>query len=566
MTSHFMFRGNKKNIGKVFSAKRFARDEDGGVFTIFVLLGFIVILTVTGLGVDLMNYERDRANLQATLDRAVLAAADLDQTLPPREVVEAYLDKAGLGDKLATVTVEESIGSRKVSATADVVVKTHYMYFTGRKQLNAIAASTAEESIGKVEISLVLDMSGSMGRASATAGKTKMEVLREEAKEFVTLMMEKAQDSEVSISIVPYAMQVNAGENILGKFSNVTSEHSYSHCVNFRSDDFLQAALHPNPAILGLAGTTLNRTAHFDPFRYNGGEQFPRYPVCPTRTGSEITPVTNDVDVLHSQIDALTSGGNTSIDIGVKWGAALLDPAFRGLVGELSGEGIVPAEFSARPESYDADVIKVMVVMTDGQNTTQYILDEEFRSGNSNVWFNPEYDRGDGKFGEYSVRYARNPDRWVWMQHTEANGGSYVTATHPFGNPPDENSSNEEIGTSTRLTYPELHNLASTWWNAKNNYYWQNNHENTWHYNTRTSVGSTTKNTRLEQVCGAAKNQGVVIFGIAFEAPEAGFSEILSCATAGTNGTSYAFDVEGSDLEEAFTSIASSIQKLRLTQ
>ncbi|MEX0365434.1 MAG: TadE/TadG family type IV pilus assembly protein, partial [Ruegeria sp.] len=59
--------------------------------TINALFLFITILAITGLGVDLMRFERNRSILQYTVDRAVLAAADLDQTIPPQQVVEAYL-------------------------------------------------------------------------------------------------------------------------------------------------------------------------------------------------------------------------------------------------------------------------------------------------------------------------------------------------------------------------------------------------------------------------------------------------------------------------------------------
>ncbi|WP_171122744.1 MULTISPECIES: TadE/TadG family type IV pilus assembly protein [unclassified Ruegeria] len=548
-------------FGKKSAPVRDFAEREDGTFTIFVLLGFLVIFATTGMGVDLMNYERDRANLQSTLDRAVLAAADLDQKLPPKEVVASYLEKAGLEGKLVgEPVVIEGLGSRTVSATAETVVKTHFMSFSGVNSLTARAASTAEESVGAVEISLVLDMSGSMDNPSAEAGKTKIEVLRDAAKEFVTLMLSKQDATEVSMSIVPYATQVNAGEDILSKFSNVTSEHSYSHCVNFSSTQFDDPSMDPTSAF--------QRTAHFDPFRYtNGAEQFPRYPVCPTRVGSEITAVTDDIDVLHNRIDALTAKGNTSIDVGMKWGSAMLDPKFKGIIKSLSTEGAVPVKFDDRPLRYEDDVLKVIIVMTDGKNTTQYMLNSNYRSGNSNVWFNPEYDRGDGKLGEYSVRYSTNPDRWVWMQHTDA-AGYYVTATHPFGNPPDENASNEEVGTSVRLTYPELFNLASTWWNAKNNYYWQNNHESNWHYNIRSSVGATTKNTRTSNICGAAKDKGVIVYGIAFEAPDEGLTTIKNCASSDSHvyKVDEFDDPEGISLGDAFVSIASSIKKLRLTQ
>ncbi|MCA0906154.1 pilus assembly protein TadG-related protein [Ruegeria marisrubri] len=550
---------------KISRLQQFARKEDG-TFTIFTLLILILMLAITGMAMDLMTYERDRASLQSTLDRAVLAAADLDQKLPPKDVVDAYMEKAGLGHLEKTVTVTEGFGSRKVAATANAVVPTRFMRFGKVTELNMKAASTAIESIGSVEISLVLDMSGSMRWSSATAGKSKIDVLKTAAKGFVTKMLEESGETKISMSIVPYATQVNAGQDILGKFTNVTSEHNYSHCVNFSSGQFGSATLDPT--------AFYQRTGHFDPWRYtqatvNGrttdGEP-PAYFVCPVRTGSEITAVTDNVQYLHNRIDALTASGNTSIDVGMKWGVGILDPSFQPVINALATENKVPAKFANRPESYDSDVLKVVIVMTDGQNTTQYMLDPSARSGQTDVWFNPEFEREDGSKGEYSVRYyhdpqGNNPDRWVWMQHTKEKG-SYVTAEHPFGNPPNENPANEEVGTATRLSYPELFNRTSLWWNAKKNFYWQSNHENTWYYGLRKSVGSSTKNARTASICGAAKDKGVIIYGIAFEAPTSGLNTIKSCASS----DSHVHNVAGLDLDKAFTAIASSIRKLRLTQ
>ncbi|WP_170769337.1 TadE/TadG family type IV pilus assembly protein [Ruegeria lacuscaerulensis] len=536
--------GGKTFFGRQIPlARHFAQREDGA-FTIFVLLGFLVILATTGMGVDLMNFERDRANLQSTLDRAVLAAADLDQQLPPKAVVVSYLEKAGLGDKLVgEPVVEEGLGSRRVSARAQTVVPTHFMRFSGVKQLTAVAASTAEESIGAVEISLVLDMSGSMNEDSAEPNKTKIEVLRDAAKEFVTLMLQKQEGSEISMSIIPYATQVNAGADILDKFTNVSSEHSFSHCVNFTSTQFQQAALDP--------ATALERTGHFDVF--TNSENPISAPVCPVRAGSEITPVTDDITVLHNRIDALTATGNTSIDVGMKWGTALLDPAFQDVVSDLSTDGNVPAKFSNRPLGYEEDVLKIVIVMTDGQNTSQFRLRSDLRSGNSNVWYNPNYVHFNGQRGEYSTRVSSNPPTYFWTRQG-------VFRDHPFGD--------NEPGRATRLTYPQLFNQASLYWNAVNNYRWQNNHRTNWYNNAFRSTGASSKNTRTTNICAAAKNKGTIIYGIAFEAPAAGLTTIKNCASS----DSHVYEVdefddpEGISLEEAFASIASSIKKLRLTQ
>lgn len=574
-----------------FKLRDFAKREDG-TFTIFVVFLFVTMLLVTGTSVDMMNLERDRANLQATLDRAVLAAADLDQRETPKAVVEAYLEKAGMRDNLKDVRVNQTFGSKKVWATANVDVPTNFMKLAGIETLSAIATSEAEESVEVVEISLVLDISGSMGWQSAEAGVSKIDVLKESATKFVSLMLDKEEDTKISISLIPYAAQVNAGEMMLGKFTNVSQEHNFSHCVNFTSNHFNNAKLR--------RGLQLDRAAHFDPFSYSEGTI--TSPVCPVRTGSAITPMTDNITKLHDRIDQLSPKGNTSIDVGMKWAVGLLDPTTRGVIRRLSTENdvqypevvldedgnpkldgndnpitqptkIVPARFNNRPLDYDADVAKVVIVMTDGENTTQYMLDPSLRDGLSDVWYNPDSGRTTNwrywintrnggywsstrqTYGDYSVFRPDNDPDYYWTQRNDYRD-------HPYGNPDPETASNEEQGTAVRLTYPELFNRTSLRWNADFNYGWKDDAYTDWVSNAYSGINATDKDTRLKNVCDAAKKEGVVIFGIAFEAPTNGLEAIENCASS----SSHVYDVDGLELERAFASIASSIRKLRLTQ
>ncbi|AXI55567.1 hypothetical protein C1J05_14585 [Sulfitobacter sp. JL08] len=83
---------------------RFCRDEDG-VITIFAVYMLLLIVAIGGFGVNLMHNEMVRTKVQSTLDRAILAAADLEQTLPADEVVEDYFAKAGMSQYLEGVQV-----------------------------------------------------------------------------------------------------------------------------------------------------------------------------------------------------------------------------------------------------------------------------------------------------------------------------------------------------------------------------------------------------------------------------------------------------------------------------
>lgn len=194
--------------------RRFARDEDGALL-IFGLYVFLIILMVGGIGVDLMRFERDRSELQYTLDRAVLAAADLDQPLPPKDVVRDYFSKSNLGEYLNEPSVVQGVNFRNVSATAQAVIPTQFMHLTGVDTLTAPAAGAAEERVPKVEISLVLDISGSM------RDHGRMDALRPAAKNFVSMVLKGDAKKNTSINLIPYAGQTNPGPWMFDRLNGV---------------------------------------------------------------------------------------------------------------------------------------------------------------------------------------------------------------------------------------------------------------------------------------------------------------------------------------------------------
>ena len=90
---------------------------------------------------------------------------------------------------------------------------------------------------------------------------------------------------------------------------------------------------------------------------------------------------------MKAKIDSFVARGNTSIDIGTKWGTALLDPSTSSVLSNLIASNDVHGDFAGRPYAYgENNVLKVLVVMSDGQNTNQYYMNEPYRDGLSDVW------------------------------------------------------------------------------------------------------------------------------------------------------------------------------------
>lgn len=77
-----------------------------------------------------------------------------------------------------------------------------------------------------------------------------------------------------------------------------------------------------------------------------------------------------------------------------------------------------------------------------------------------------------------------------------------------------------------------------------------------------TFADETTMDSQLQQSCTRAKDKGVIIYGIAFEAPKNGQKQISSCASS----AAHYFDAQGLGIQTAFRTIASNLTQLKLTQ
>ncbi|SLN55875.1 von Willebrand factor type A domain protein [Pseudoruegeria aquimaris] len=559
-------------------ARRFGQKEDG-TLTIFALFIFIMMILIGGIAVDLMKFESERVTLQNTLDRAVLAAADRDQQLSPKEVVLDYFDKAGLGNYISesdiTVDQDELVSYRIVSATASKTITTHFMKMTGIYELDAPASGTAEERIRDLEISLVLDVSGSMRHTSADGTTTKLANLKTAAQEFIDQISSSSIDGTVSYSIIPYATQVNAGE-MLAKYYNLTDEHAYSHCVDFEEEDFLTTELSTTEL--------MQRTGHFDPWYEwskpnNTNANNNRLLVCQTEASREIMPWEKNTTKLKNHINSFFADGNTSIDVGVKWGVALLDPGTQGVVADMIDAGEVDAAFENRPFEYDYNGgMKVLIVMTDGINTSQYYLKDDFINGYSDVYEN-DHD------GYLSVYWPEKNKYW-WEYDDDlhdlpyGDGAEIETIEYQKVLVCRENKKgktkcryqDKEVtvltpvaGEAVRQTYPELWNDYSLEYVADKIYEpmtGSSSYADKFDPGARSYVSASTKDDRLDDICTAAKNKNIIIFTIGYEVTDHSKQVMKDCAST----YNHFYDVQDLEIRDAFASIATQINNLKLTQ
>lgn len=451
-------------------ATQFLGDESG-TMTIFSVMMLMMMMLVGGIGVDLMRNEMERTRVQATIDRAVLAAADLDQTLDPTAVVNDYFAKAGMANYLTSVTVDDGLNFRTVTAKARTSTKTQFMRLMGVEELAVPAQGQAEERISNVEISMVLDISGSMGRNS------KMENLQDAAKTFVDTVIREETEDLISLSLIPYTAQVNAGEPIFDELLT-DHRHDFSYCIDFETVDFDSTTLD--------FSKTYEQMQHFEA---SSGYSYPiGNPGCPAQDFEEILAYSQDANLLKGRIDQYRARANTSIHLGMKWGVTLLDPSFKPITQALSLENRVDSKFANRPAAYsDTETLKTVILMTDGENV-------------STVRIQPWYYAQPSHY----VHWSRYPLYWYLNNYV---GGSW----------------------------------------------------NNWRY---TKYSSTEADDMLENICDAAKNQGIVVWSVGFEVTNHSAGVMENCASS----PSHFFRVEGVEISEAFEAIAKQINQLRLTQ
>lgn len=347
---------------------RFARDEEGGII-VFTLLLFIVMLVVAGMAVDFMRFESERVQLQSVSDRAVLAAAELDQDLDSEEVVIEFFRSQGLEDKIVgTPTVSDTGNSRTVSVRSAIDVNTYYLRLIGIDTLEAPATSTATEGVGKVEISLVMDISGSMRHGGSGPGG-RFQDMKNAAVAFATKVLDPKYDGQVSLNIVPYAGMTNPGPIVFDYMNGVRLPEldingnpfpNNSSCLEFTAADWTTSG----PPGQGQPQVPI--------FMRWGDAGVVQWGWCPTDVSSIRYGLRTIADAT-AYISSLGMHDGTGTHYAMAWGLAALDPTFQPAFDLLANAGQLDNEFRNRPSAWDdGETRKIIVLMTDGQITQQF--------------------------------------------------------------------------------------------------------------------------------------------------------------------------------------------------
>ena len=275
----------------------------------------------------------------------------------------------------------------------------------------------------------------------------------------------------------------------------------------------------------------------------------------------------------------LAALGGTAINIGMKWGVTMMDPSQRAIFTSLRQEGKIPNDIPDRPLNYgEKNVLKVIVLMTDGENAGMRRVAEAYKTGLSPIYQSKVE-------GIYSIRFTSGrpsaagsneyyvPHLNAWRSTPYNNGTKgWVWA---WGYSPELGwrwqHFYRDLDKTTQLTWPEVWSKMRLTYVA-----WQfyarglgydnwNSMVNNFHAaidKLSTVPNAATMNQQLQSICTLTKDKGVVVYGIAFEASASGQEQISKCASS----PAHYFNAEGLQIGTAFKTIANNINQLRLTQ
>lgn len=318
----------------------FLRREDGTlvVFALFILLAMLMF---GGLAVDMLRYENERARMQGTADRAVLAATmlrDNEGNATPAQILEAYFAAEGLTDQITGHyrVEEDDANGRVITVFPSATVPSLFMNLVGVDSFAMTTPAQAAETIvggPDVELVMVLDVSGSM------AGDAKIVSMRAAAINLTrSLLNDASAPGKVAITLVPYDTYVLPPAGFLNFFTNTLGSGA---CNDWGLWNQIAGSLN-------LA--TYRRS-------------------CDTATWRTVRPYLSDAALAETYINQLQAAGTTSIDLGIRYGALFFDPTIRPAITQMIANGDVDPIFNGRPYDWtEPDVVRALILLTDGEN------------------------------------------------------------------------------------------------------------------------------------------------------------------------------------------------------
>ncbi len=343
--------------------KKFRSNEDGNIAIIF---GFAVVpfMIAAGMAVDYGRGVVAKHELQVALDSAVLAAVALRIAEPQerkdlgKAYFEANFDSAGYGLTVPSDLID--ITGNVISANHSLSVDTAFMQLSSMLAGQDVTdmeiktdAKALVPQVGKAEISMVLDYSGSMN--DFLNGKRKYKIMRDASIDLIN-GLNSAGSADIQFALVPFSYGVKAelkGTHLTNTdYEKLTGETRIESCVSGRK---VGATLDVEVDEVDKRARWQQWDLWYDKGSYNSS----RSSKCNTML--LMRPLTSTTSTLVADLTGWQPYGGTHISSGFQFGWHAISPNSV-FVGGASYSDITHEDPEQR-------LLKAIVLLTDGAQT-----------------------------------------------------------------------------------------------------------------------------------------------------------------------------------------------------
>lgn len=343
---------------------RFLRNKKGGVAPTLAL-AIIPLVGMVGAAVDYSRANSTRTAMQAALDATALMLSKDAQTLTTAQLDSKaiiYFNALFQRPEASNVQIVQQFstpqaGNFTIKLTGSATVNTVVWRLIGQEHITITATGEVVWGIKKLNLALALDNTGSM------ASSNKMTELKKAAHNLLdTLKKAEKTPGDVKISIVPFAVDVNVGTDKVNEpwIDWEDWDERNGTCSVTISNPKTKTKCTTNSGVWTPAahstwnGCVMDRDQNNDvnatPTGDGAAVKYRAHQAsnCPTA----MMALSTDWTALNAKIDAMTPTGNTNVTIGMQMAWQTLTAA---------------APFNAPAVAPDVD--KVIILLTDGQNT-----------------------------------------------------------------------------------------------------------------------------------------------------------------------------------------------------
>jgi Flp pilus assembly protein TadG len=325
--------------------RRFWTDRKGSLITQFAV-ALVPVLGVMGAAIDYSRANLARTKMQVALDATGLLMSKLAPNTPQEELTAkatqyffANYGTQDVVDVVVTVTPGDVPGKLDLSAKGMFAPK--LVHLVGITNFEVGTQTQVKWGVGKVEVALALDNTGSMSG-------NKIAQLKVAAHDLLNVLQAAAQNpGDAKVSIVPFGKQVKLSTSFRNEFwlkwDSQAEKTNWTGCVEDRNKDYDVSDAVP------LAGDSATK--------------FPGEPSSGCGLLATIMPLSTDWPALHAKVDTMIATGNTNIPIGLVWAWHTLSPTLPFTEGVAYGT---------------QNLTKFVILLTDGDNTENRWGDSTF--------------------------------------------------------------------------------------------------------------------------------------------------------------------------------------------